>query len=46
MIRAFTAADTEAAMRLYRQLVGEGALAEPQAFAALLGHPGTTVLGD
>lgn len=46
MIRALTAADTEAAMRLYGDLAGEGALAEPQAFATLLSHPGTTVLGD
>ncbi|MEO1779451.1 MAG: GNAT family N-acetyltransferase, partial [Pseudomonadota bacterium] len=45
-IRRRKGADTEAAMRLYRQLVGEGALAEPQDFAALLSHPGTTVLGD
>ncbi|WP_299688964.1 GNAT family N-acetyltransferase [uncultured Tateyamaria sp.] len=46
MIRAFFAADTDAAIRLYRHLVGDQPLAAPETFAAVIAHPGTTVLGD
>lgn len=45
MIRAFSTADTEAALMLYRHLVGDQPLADAQAFEKLVKHPGTTVLG-
>ena len=46
MIRPFAEADADAALTLYRHLVGDQPLAHPADFAALLRHPGTTVLGD
>ena len=46
MIRAFTAADAEAALILYRHLVGDKPVADHAAFARLVEHPGTCVLGD
>ncbi|MEL6887769.1 MAG: GNAT family N-acetyltransferase [Pseudomonadota bacterium] len=46
MIRAFAAADADAALTLYRHLVGDQPVADHAAFARLLAHPGTSVLGD
>ncbi|MEO0746560.1 MAG: GNAT family N-acetyltransferase [Pseudomonadota bacterium] len=46
MIRAFTAADADAALTLYRHLVGDQPVADHAAFARLIAHPGTRVLGD
>ncbi|MEO1364478.1 MAG: hypothetical protein AAFU86_11970 [Pseudomonadota bacterium] len=41
MIRAFTAADADAALTLYRHLVGDQPVADHAAFAQLIAHPGT-----
>ncbi|MEO0666462.1 MAG: GNAT family N-acetyltransferase [Pseudomonadota bacterium] len=45
MIRAFTAADADTALTLYRHLVGDQPVAGHAAFARLIAHPGTRVLG-
>lgn len=42
-VRPLTLADTAAAFALYLDLVGDGDLAGPDQFAAVLAHPGTTV---
>ena len=46
MIRDFAPAAADMAIRLYNHLVGDRLVASPSAFATVLAHPGTTVLGD
>jgi len=43
--RALTAADAPAAIGLYRDLVGDQPVADTSSFAALVDHPGTSVIG-
>ena len=44
-VRSLTAADFSDALALYRDLVGDQPVADIDAFEALLGHPGTAVIG-
>ncbi|MBY5933852.1 GNAT family N-acetyltransferase [Tateyamaria omphalii] len=44
-VRALTAGDTKQALDLYRDLVGDAPLGTDDAFAAVVTHTGTTVLG-
>lgn len=44
-VRALTEADWPEAEGLYWELTRSGAVAGPEAFAALLAHPGTTAYG-
>ncbi len=43
--RALTSQDAPAAIALYKELVGDVPVADVTRFAALVSHPGTTVLG-
>lgn len=44
-VRLLTQADTKQVMALYHHLVGDQRLADAAAFAGLLDHPGTSVVG-
>ncbi len=45
IVRSLTPADFDDALVVYRDLVGDQPVADIDAFAAILGHPGTQIIG-